>query len=397
MNSLFLHFCYKNSWTKRLLRVFFTLFISNLVANYSIAKDQVSATQQRLDKISNIVAEIEGKLQKNIKNQSVIEKEMRELEHEIGQLHHQIAATESQISRNNKELLKLKHNSEQLAEQISQSADEFKHQIRLSYAANTQSKWKVLLSQNSLQHVGRNAIIYDYIHQARAEQFSGMQKLAVEVRDNQLAQQKTHKSLQNMLEKHTNAQSAIQKVRNEKQTIQTRLAALIATDSAQLDKEKAKQAEIKKLLSKLTLKHASGKFTQQKGKLRWPTAGKLKFSYGDARQQSSQTQWNGVLIRASKGAEIHAIYPGTVVFSDWFDHYGWLIIIDHGDGYMSLYAHAEGLYKSVDDPVDKGELIAVVGDSGDINESGLYFEIRRQGAPVDPSRWCVTPKMAYSS
>ena len=84
------------------------------------------------------------------------------------------------------------------------------------------------------------------------------------------------------------------------------------------------------------------------------------------------------------------------MFSDWFDHYGWLIIIDHGDGYLSLYAHAEGLYKQLDDQVTKGEVIAIVGDSGDVDEASLYFEIRRQGAPVDPASWCVTPKMAYS-
>ena len=101
-------------------------------------------------------------------------------------------------------------------------------------------------------------------------------------------------------------------------------------------------------------------------------------------------------IQADRGSEIQAIYPGTVVFSDWFDHYGWLVIIDHGSGFMSLYAHAEGLYKNVDDYVTQGELIAVVGDSGDVDQTNLYFEIRRQGTPVDPANWCVYPKMAYS-
>ena len=100
--------------------------------------------------------------------------------------------------------------------------------------------------------------------------------------------------------------------------------------------------------------------------------------------------------RAERGSEIQAIYPGTVVFSDWFDHYGWLVIIDHGGGFMSLYAHAEGLYKNVDDYVTQGELIAVVGDSGDVDQTSLYFEIRRQGTPVDPADWCVYPNMAYS-
>ena len=85
------------------------------------------------------------------------------------------------------------------------------------------------------------------------------------------------------------------------------------------------------------------------------------------------------------------------MFSDWFQGYGWLLIIDHGDNFMSLYAHAEGLLKNVGDAVKKGENIALVGDSGGAPLPSLYFEIRRQGAPVDPTDWCTVPKLAYSS
>jgi len=95
-----------------------------------------------------------------------------------------------------------------------------------------------------------------------------------------------------------------------------------------------------------------------------------------------------VTIGAHIGAEVHAVSGGRVVFADWMRGFGLLAIIDHGDGYMSLYAHNQSLYKRVGEWVEAGELIAKVGDSGGQTDSGLYFEIRHQGKPVDPAAWC---------
>lgn len=367
-----------------------------MVANQGYADNEISDTQRQLDKISQIVAEIEQELQKSQKNHKLVENELAQLEQEIGKLHQQIDASKRQIKTSKEELASLEKQSSELKQQINLHSDHFRQQIRLAYSAGEQSKWKLLLSQHSLQNVGRNAVIYDFIHQAQARQIKQMQLLTQQVAENQTAKQQEHEKLQNLLKKQSNAQSGLQKARKEKQLIGTQLAKSIDASSARLKKEKAKQNQLQKLLKKLTVKHTSGKFSQQKGKLHWPVKGNLKHRFGETRQSSAGIEWNGALIRANRGVEIKAIYPGTVVFSDWFDHYGWLIIIDHGDGYLSLYAHAEGLYKQVDDEVSAGELIAVVGDSGDINETGLYFEIRRQGTPVDPAGWCATPNMAYS-
>jgi len=372
------------------------IFFSYLIVNQGYADEEISDTQRQLDKISQIVAEIEQELQKSQKNHKLVEKELAQLEREIGKLHQQMDNSKRQIEASKEELAGLEKQSSELKQQINLQSDHFKQQIRLAYSAGEQSKWKLLLSQNSLQHVGRNAVIYDFIHQAQAQQIKQMQQLTQRVSENQNAKQQEYETLQNLLKKQSNAQSGLEKARKEKQSIGIQLAKSIEAGSVQLKKEKAKQNQLQKLLKKLTIKRASGKFSQQKGKLHWPVKGNLKYRFGESRQSSAGTQWNGALIKANRGVEIKAIYPGTVVFSDWFDHYGWLMIIDHGDGYLSLYAHAEGLYKQVDDEVSSGELIAVVGDSGDISETSLYFEIRRQGAPVDPADWCATPDMAYS-
>ena len=128
-------------------------------------------------------------------------------------------------------------------------------------------------------------------------------------------------------------------------------------------------------------------FANLKGKLRWPAAGDIMHRYGTTRNNSS-LNWKGVLINAPIGSDVKAVSRGRVIFSDWFRNLGRLIIIDHGGGYMSLYGHNQDLFRSVGDKVRTGEVIASVGDSGGRKNSGLYFEVRRKGTPINPATWC---------
>jgi septal ring factor EnvC (AmiA/AmiB activator) len=129
-------------------------------------------------------------------------------------------------------------------------------------------------------------------------------------------------------------------------------------------------------------------FSELKGQLPWPVKGRLANKFGSSRTESSESIWDGVLIDASEGAEIHAITNGKVVYSDWLRGYGLLIIIDHGKDYMSLYAFNQSLYRQVGEWVGTGDVIASVGQSGGRSQSGLYFGIRSKGKSVDPLEWC---------
>jgi septal ring factor EnvC (AmiA/AmiB activator) len=126
-------------------------------------------------------------------------------------------------------------------------------------------------------------------------------------------------------------------------------------------------------------------FSALRGKLHWPLRGELVGRFGAPRGDSG-TQWKGVLIRAESG-EVHAVAPGQVVFADWLRGFGNLIILDHGDGFMTIYGNNESVFKSPGETVRGGEAIASVGNSGGSEESGLYFEIRYHGQPQDPAKW----------
>ena len=128
-------------------------------------------------------------------------------------------------------------------------------------------------------------------------------------------------------------------------------------------------------------------FADLKGKLAWPVKGKLRKMFG-RRKPLSNLRWQGVLIEAPSGRYVRAVSHGRVAFADWLRGFGNLIIIDHGNSYLSLYGHNESLFKAAGEWVEAGDVIGSTGDSGGQAKSGLYFEIRRNGKPQNPTRWC---------
>jgi septal ring factor EnvC (AmiA/AmiB activator) len=133
-----------------------------------------------------------------------------------------------------------------------------------------------------------------------------------------------------------------------------------------------------------------GPFAQARGKLPWPVDGRLVARYGTPRGGDARTKWDGVLIGASAGGQVRAVHGGRVVFADWLRGSGLLVILDHGNGYLSLYGHNQSLLKDAGDMVTAGEPIATVGNSGGQETPALYFAIRQQGRPSDPAQWCRT-------
>jgi septal ring factor EnvC (AmiA/AmiB activator) len=131
---------------------------------------------------------------------------------------------------------------------------------------------------------------------------------------------------------------------------------------------------------------AAQAFASLKGRLRFPVRGELENRYGATRAETG-TSWKGLFIRCATGETVHAVADGRVVYADWLRGFGNLLILDHGGGYMSLYGYNEGLLRQVGDRVRAGDPVAQVGATGSSPESGLYFELRRDGAPFDPMSW----------
>ncbi|MBI5936961.1 MAG: peptidoglycan DD-metalloendopeptidase family protein [Betaproteobacteria bacterium] len=271
---------------------------------------------------------------------------------------------------------------------------------------------KLLLNGENPGDAARDLEYYGYISRARADlirshreslqRLDALQQQAKErksriekVKSERLAQrsglEKEKKSRQQLLGKLS---SQIQKQRKEVASLvrdEQRLSRLIERLSrlAAAPKPGRKPAEAtpgRKTTEVPDASLAGLDFAKLKGRLALPVAGTIGARFGQAREGGGPS-WKGLFIRAAEGHGVRAVATGRVAFADWLRGFGNLLIVDHGDGYLSLYSNNESLYKQAGDPVRAGDVIASVGNTGGQSESGLYFELRHQGKPFDPLSW----------
>ena len=179
----------------------------------------------------------------------------------------------------------------------------------------------------------------------------------------------------------------------KRQREQEALAKNRAKDDAKDDSDDAprRPAKAPGTMVSSTGQSYGGPFEQARGKLPWPVDGRLLARFGESRGDDERTKWDGVMISAAAGSQVRAVHGGRVVFADWLRGAGLLVILDHGNGFLSLYGHNQSLLKEAGDVVKAGEAISTVGNSGGGQDTpALYFAIRQQGRPSDPAQWCRT-------
>jgi len=198
------------------------------------------------------------------------------------------------------------------------------------------------------------------------------------------------------LEKQQRAQlNTLEQAREQRSHVLAGLEAQSHTRAQNLERLKSQQAGLEKLVRELRAAmerfpvQGNDAFTRLRGKLAWPVSGHLLARFGDAR--AGGVHWDGVLVATERGAPVKAVCEGRVIYADWLPGLGLLAIVDHGDGYLSLYGHNERLYKAAGEHVAAGDTLAAAGDSGGSPRPELYFEIRKAGKPVDPRPWFNSP------
>ncbi|MDD3529420.1 MAG: peptidoglycan DD-metalloendopeptidase family protein [Gallionellaceae bacterium] len=344
-----------------------------------------------------------------------------------------LRTSERRISDINRTLLDLRRNEQRLGGTLSQLAGERRTiearlrgdevqltaLLRQRYGEGEVDALRLVLSGREPGAVQRDLAYYAYIGRARAALIDSRRAALVrlaevtertrlrqaelgQVRQAQLAQRQ-----QLAKEKETRQlvyDKLSRQIRQQRQEIDSlvrderRLARLIerlrrlaeeakakkAAQQRQAQKGKPTKGQAVKKVADASL--AGYKFAGLRGKLALPAAGEIVARYGQARSGGGPA-WKGLFIRTRAGQPVHAVGSGEVVFADWLRGFGNLLIIDHGDGYLSLYSNNESLYKQAGDAVRAGDVVAAVGNTGGHEEPGLYFELRRQGRPFDPLSW----------
>lgn len=421
--------------------------------NPAFADDERAQTQKQLDATRQDITELKKVLGQLQEERSGVQKDLRTTETEMGKLEKQVEVLQKELKKSESELQRLDQEKKKLQSARVEQQRLIAIQARAAYQSGRQEYLKLLLNQQNPEKFARTLTYYDYLSQARLEQLRSfnetLRQLAgvekdIDMQQAQLLVQKSslddekaklddvrkerqtalaklnqdYKARDQKLQSRQQDQADLAKVlktieetlaRQAREAEEARQKALIAQQEAekrQREQEALAASRNKKddtdepprrpvkapgvMVSSVGQSYG-GPFDQAKGKLPWPVDGRLLARFGETRGDDERTKWDGVMISASAGSQVHAVHGGRVVFADWLRGAGLLVILDHGNGYLSLYGHNQSLLKEAGDIVKAGEAISTVGSSGGGQDTpALYFAIRQQGRPSDPAQWCRT-------
>lgn len=375
----------KNLGIVSVLTLSMTLSLSSL----SFADDK---QQARLDDLKRSITSLEKKLIASDKEKKSLQSELKKVEIEASQINLSLRQLRKKITDSEKKLSSLDKQEVELQNNIALQSGAIVDQISAAYKLGNQEPIKLLLNQEDPQKIARVFKYYGYFLQARTEKIqrymADVDKLSEVIED--INRQKLE-----LTKSRAELESGQKKLRGQvkkRSDTLSKLQASLRTDKKKLgslQKERGKLEEIlsavEEAVTDMKLPKNYQPFVSRKGKLKWPLKGRVAHSYGSPR--SGELRWEGWLISAKAGAAVNAVHNGRVVFSNYLRGFGLLIILDHGDGYMTLYAHNQELLKDTGDWVQSSETVARAGDTGGLSKPALYFEIRKQGKPADPKSW----------
>jgi septal ring factor EnvC (AmiA/AmiB activator) len=351
-------------------------------ARLKALEKEISNYKETLDSTQGQKSEIEATLERN-------EQGINKLINEIDGIEKELETTNDKVSwltERQKELLTVKSEQQYYIEQ----------QVRAAYEIGSQEYLKVLLNQEDPNEIARMLTYYDYFNEARSKQIEFYNLTLLDL--DRVTQELAEATL--VLESQKRAlgtqQKSLANVQKKKKIALKALISQISTTGSALSKKEQDREKLEQVLGKLQGSIANNMdalkgekpFAGMRGKLLLPVEGRISHRFGNQRNQG-KLKWHGILIDAAEGESVYAVHYGRVVFSDWLRGFGLLMIISHGEGYMSLYGHNQALFRKTGDWVSVGEVVAAVGDSGGQNKTGLYFEIRIDGKPNNPQNWCV--------
>jgi septal ring factor EnvC (AmiA/AmiB activator) len=384
--------------TEQRLFISLFLFLSLCFAvsdTFASKNEDMERYQSKLDKLQKSIAKIQQHLKGTKKQRSSVLTELKNLESEISINSRKLKKIENDIHKVRGQKRNLQRELAQLNRQLSEQRAILSEQVRSAYSMGHQQNLKMLLNQQDPAQAGRTQEYFNYLNRARQQQISSFLDNIERKKQTEAAIQQALVKQNTLLKSQKEKTRKRQKQRQQRKKLLAELSDKIKNQENTLSSLENSRSRIENLLKSLgelladipTSPSEKEPFVSRKGKLPWPVKGPFIGKFGQPKNYGD-LKWNGVLIKAELGTPVRVVSHGRVAFSDWLQGFGFITIIDHGDGYMSLYGHNESLFKQTGDWVQAGEVIATAGDSGGQPRSGVYFEIRSRGKPVNPSRWC---------
>jgi len=348
--------------------------------------------ESRLKTLRAEISNLQKELERTRTSLSGEQKALRAADLVIQKSALELRALESTREEHERELAVLHTERRNYLDSIEERRDILATQIMAAYRLGRESRLKLVLNQDSPALLSRTLAYYDYFSRSQARQINELRQVLQTLDE---MQAKIDLQLSALDEVQRSQQAVLDEMteqRNQRKTVIESLSSQIDTDEIRLTELQRDRQDLEALLEKLSdaLADIPTDIGQQhglldlKGNMPMPVKGRVKYAYGQPR--TAGLRWQGWLINAEAGSEVQTIARGRVAYSDWLRGYGLLMIIDHGDGFLSLYANNESLLREVGDWVEPGTNISTVGTSP-LNGNGLYFEIRKDGKVLDPAAW----------
>ena len=360
----------------------------------ALAQTDEEKAREQLQQLEAEMKRISSELSDANNRHSALQAQLRQVEVDLGNLQRDISGNQRAVADGARKLKDLQQQHSELEQARDKQQARIAVELKTAWQLGRQGQLKILLNQEDPHTVARSLAYYRYFFRARNILIEQYRKTLLELEelqqriDTTLAELDTRRQT---LEKQQADLTAAQASRKE---ALTKLNDSISNKSAQLKQKEQdrKQLEdllraIEKALIDLQVPANYASFKSARGAMPWPVSGKPSNHFDHPRNEGKM-RWQGVTIPAKEGTTVKAIHHGRVVYADWLRGSGLLLIIDHGDGYMSLYAHNESLLKVVGEWVTAGTPVSTVGNSGGEDQAALYFEIRHDGKPINPSNWC---------
>jgi len=348
--------------------------------------------EQELEEVRERISALKASMDKSAASRDRVTGELQAAEVQISEQRIRLQELERARDYSTKRKAELDARIAERQTELERESAELAEQVRAAYMNSGQERFRLLLSQRDPATLGRMLSYYDYFNDYRASNIDvvngHISELAL-LRSQAAAEESR---LTGLARERYDELSKLNSAQEARHTLLASLQGRIVSESKEVEQLAAQEKDLARLIDELTSIlsdypiSSEDPFSAHKGRLTWPVAGTLLHDFGQPRI-TDRLKWNGVVLAAPRGREVRAVYHGRVVFSDWLAGLGLLVIVEHGEGYMTLYGYNETTMKNAGDWVAPGDVIATVGDSGGQSRAALYFEIRRGTAPLNPREW----------
>lgn len=362
---------------------------------YSLTVNAKNATTEKPHNLSSIrkeITAIQNKISHDEKNLNDLNGQLKKSEKSISSLTLKTSQLSKKIAAQKSQLVDYKEKKNAYEAEIKKQQLTLKKLIAANYSLQRQGRAGIYFSGNSAGETQRFLKYYQALDAAVITQISEIRNTIKKLNDVMTAISLKATQLQHSFKDYTNQINAIKKAQKDRQSAITNIHKTLNTNRKVLEQLQVNRKHLTSLVQNLAkpIKQLNDlDFEKQKGKLTWPTRGTINYLFQQPMANKS-VRWQGDVIETKLGTPVHAIYAGKVIYSDWLRGYGLLIIIDHGNHYLSLYARNDTLNRNVGDNIESGDVIGTVGQSGGFQQPALYFELRHNTEAINPRNWFIS-------